>query len=165
MAVFYLDTSAVLKRYRTEKGTDIVTQLYEGATPRDVLLTSSFTCLEVESVAARALKGRVLSQHAYDALLGSFSSDLDEYITLLPSSRQNIADEIGAARTYALRPADAVHLAAGKAADAFIKSDEGFMFVASDKELLTAAQAAGMETLNPEGENAMEALLAKRRGQ
>jgi predicted nucleic acid-binding protein len=32
MAVFYLDTSAVLKRYRTEKGTDVVTQLYEGST-------------------------------------------------------------------------------------------------------------------------------------
>ena len=162
MAVFYLDTSAVLKRYRTEKGTDVVTQLYEGSTSRDVLLTSSFTCLEVESVAARALKGRVLSQEAYDALLGSFSRDLVEYLALLPSSREKITDAIDAARTYALRAADAVHLAAGKAGDALIKSDGGLMFVCSDKELLAAAEAAGMETLNPEADEALEKLRATR---
>lgn len=29
MAVIYLDTSAIVKRYRTEKGTDVVEELYE----------------------------------------------------------------------------------------------------------------------------------------
>jgi hypothetical protein len=36
MAVFYLDTSAVLKRYRTEKGTDVVDALYESQPPREL---------------------------------------------------------------------------------------------------------------------------------
>ena len=70
MAVYYLDTSAILKRYRTEKGTDVVDALYEATRPdagqaggprglmdalresisaRRRLYTSHFTCLEVES--------------------------------------------------------------------------------------------------------------------
>src|SRR5262245_63859774 len=67
MATFYLDTSAVLKRYRTETGTDVVEELYEGRASQDSLITSLFTCLEFESVVIRALKGKLLTQEAYDA--------------------------------------------------------------------------------------------------
>ena len=45
MPVFHLDTSAILKRYRTENGTDVVNELYEGLTTRDALITSYFSCL------------------------------------------------------------------------------------------------------------------------
>lgn len=62
MAVFYVDSSAAVKRYKTEKGSDVVDALYEGGRtrtlmgalrgdPRDVLVTSHFSCLEIESVA------------------------------------------------------------------------------------------------------------------
>jgi predicted nucleic acid-binding protein len=53
MAVFYLDTSAALKRYKTEKGTDVVNELYQGPRAEHPLCTSHLTALEVESAAVR----------------------------------------------------------------------------------------------------------------
>ncbi len=68
MAVFYLDASALLKRYRTEKGTEIVDDIYDGRGEQHIILTSQLTCIEVESVAARARKGGILNdQRVQDA--------------------------------------------------------------------------------------------------
>lgn len=161
MAVYYLDTSAVLKRYRTEKGTDVVTELYEARTGGDSLLTSHFTCLEVESVAARALKGRMLTQRAYDSLLGAFARDLTEHLYLLPVESALINEAIYAARRHAVRAPDAIHVASAELAKRDSRDD--FVFVASDRELLTAAESAGVETLNPEGDGAIERLRGKLR--
>jgi uncharacterized protein len=112
MAIFYLDTSAILKRYRTEKGTDVVTELYEQLAAHDALLTSLFSCLEFESVAARALKGKLLTKHAYDVLLGSLSNDIGQPLLLLTFSGDIINDAIDAARRFSLRAPDAIHVAA-----------------------------------------------------
>ncbi len=43
MAVYYLDTSAILKRFKTEKGTDVVDALYAGVKDGEALLTSHYT--------------------------------------------------------------------------------------------------------------------------
>ena len=76
MSVFYLDTSAILTRYRSEQGTDVVDSIYdERFTPTtvnsifrgvrsDILVTSHFTCLEVESGAARMSRGKLLDEKA-----------------------------------------------------------------------------------------------------
>ncbi len=79
MPIYYLDTSAVLKRHRTEKGSDVVAELYEGLAKNEALVTSHFTCLEVESVAARARKGKALGRDAYDAMLAAFARDLESH--------------------------------------------------------------------------------------
>lgn len=162
MPTFYLDTSAVLKRYRTEKGTDVVTELYEGAAPTDILVTSYFTCLEIESVTARALKGRLLTHEAHDVLLGTFSQDVGDYLLLLSFDSGLINEAIDAARRLALRPADAIHFAAAQEGNRRVTGGE-YVFVASDKELLAATEAAGMTILDPEANGAI-AQLRKLRG-
>jgi len=88
--------------------------------PRDVLVTSHLSCLEVESVAARA-----------------FNADADE------GGRPRAA--------YALRPADAVHFATAGEARSFAGADV-FVFVGSDRELLSACEASGIDVLDPEAE-------------
>ena len=110
MPVFYLDTSAILKRYRSEAGTDVVDSIYdERSTPAivksifrgvrsDVLVTSHFACLEVESVAARMLRGKLLADKAYNALLNSFARDLEQHMTVLPVNSDRMVDAIEAAR-------------------------------------------------------------------
>lgn len=57
MPLYYLDTSALLKRYRTENDTRVLDALFSARTRDELLITSHFTAIEVESVAARALKG------------------------------------------------------------------------------------------------------------
>lgn len=179
MAVYYLDTSAILKRYRTEKGTDVVDALFESMkpavadpaggvrglmealresmSPRQRLYTSHFSCLEVESVAARTISGNSLIDLPYQTLLASFASDLRDYLSLEKVDGEMVNYAIEMTRRTRLRPADSVHLASALALRARNESEE-LVVVASDKELLAAAQGAGIKTLDPEGADAMEFL-------
>jgi predicted nucleic acid-binding protein len=162
MAIFYLDTSALLKRYRTEKGSDIVDEIYDNFSSRDVIITSYFSCIEFEAVAARALKGRVLTKAAYDAMLGSFSADLANYVTLSEVTSPLVSKAIDYARTFALRAPDSVQLAS--ALEACGIPDKGpFALVTSDAEILDAALSAPLRTLDPESPSARDLLDKLRR--
>jgi predicted nucleic acid-binding protein len=168
MPVFYLDTSAVLKRYRTEAGTDVVDAIYdERHSPKtiksifsgirsDVLVTSYFTCLEVESVASRMFRGKLLDEKSYKALLNSFARDIDNHMTVLPVNSGLIRSAIDAAREYALRPGDSLHVATAQMA---LDSQDDTVFVCSDRRLLeVVGDDALMRVLDPESPNAMEQL-------
>jgi predicted nucleic acid-binding protein len=178
MAVYYLDTSAILKRYRTEKGTDVVDALYDSVkpvadqaggfrglmdalrgsmSPGRSLHTSHFSCLEVESVAARTMSGKSVIDLPYQTLLASFASDLRDYLSLEQVDGEMVNYAIEMTRRTRLRPADSVHLASALALRARNESEE-LVVVASDKELLAAVQGAGIKTLDPEGDDAMEVL-------
>ena len=50
MAVFYLDTSALVKRYKTEEGSDIIDYLYDNLPRGHSQATSFLTVLEFEKV-------------------------------------------------------------------------------------------------------------------
>lgn len=56
MAIYYLETSALVKRYRSELGTDVATELVDRRMLDDYFITSYFSVLEVEATIARALK-------------------------------------------------------------------------------------------------------------
>lgn len=104
MPLFYLDTSAVLKRYFSEKGTDVVDELYHGLVGDELLVTSQLTTLEVEAVAARGLKGRLLERRAYEKLLGAFGQDLFEnYLRIVPLEAALVALSAEVIRSNALR--------------------------------------------------------------
>lgn len=167
MPVFYLDTSAILKRYRSEQGTDVVDSIYdERFTPTvvksilrgvrsDVLVTSHFTCLEVESVAVRMLRGKLLDEKAHNALLNSFARDLEKHMTVLPVTSERMVDAIEAARSYALRPGDSLHAASARYP--MTSAQDEVVFVCSDSQSLDAVEDdALMRLLNPESPDAMD---------
>ena len=167
MSLFYLDTAAVLKRYRTEKGTDVVDHLYTNrrrpdvtghikGQRSDVLVTSHFTCLEVESVAARMRKGIRLDSAGYQALLGAFAYDLENNVTVVPLWPPLLVDATGVAADFALRSGDSVHLATALFAQE--QSKDETIFVSSDKELLEGATNANLRLLDPESPGAMDLL-------
>ena len=162
MAIFYLDTSAILKRYRTENGTDFVSELYEQLGAHDLLLTSHFACLEFECVAARALKAKLLTPAAYNMLLGGLARDIGEYLLLMPVASELVNDAIEVTRRFELRAPDAIHVAAAQQGDRTVQGGQ-FVFVTSDKELLAASNMAGMTTLDPESEHALDSLRELRR--
>ena len=156
MTWYYLDTSAILKRYRTEQGSDVVGALFSAKQPDEVFVTSHFTSVEVEAVAARALKGRVLNRRAYGVLLRLFAEDLESQLVILPVSTALVSEAAAAARRYALRAADALRIATagrlqrGAAPEVFL--------VTSDKELVRAGEAAGFAILDPEAADAWKTL-------
>ena len=68
----------------------------------------------------------------------------------VPVTNTILLRAVHVARRYHLRGADAVHLAtAMDVREDLALSGERVMFVASDKELLAAADAAGFAVLNP----------------
>lgn len=137
--IFYLDTSALLKRYKTERGTDVIDRLYAS---KEDLLTSQFACVEVAAVATRALKGKVFDGDTYMKFMGSFTHDLRDRLMPWPLSHESVWETF----------ADAVKNYAGPT--------EPFYFVCSDRELLGASKTDGMDTLDPESFDAMRKLDA-----
>ena len=111
MPLYYLDTSALLKRYKTEKGTAVIDDLFSARRQNEVFVTSQFTSVEIESVAARALKGRVLNKKAHGVLLRLFAEDIEELIIVLPVSTALLSEAAAAARRSAMRAGDALHFA------------------------------------------------------
>ena len=101
--------------------------------------------MEVESAAARALKGRVLNRKACGTLLRAFARDLDEHLIALPVASSLILEATVAARHYAVRSLDAVHMAAAAKARNALASD-ALVFVASDRELLAASRRQGWKS-------------------
>lgn len=156
MSVFYLDSSALLKRYRTEHGTELVNSLFSGRVEGEVFVTSHITSLEIESVAARALKGRILDERAHGVLLALFAKDVQEQVIALPVQTALISEAAEAARRHALRAADSIHLATALRVKQSAPDDT--VVVASDKELLQASKDEGFRILNPQTEDAAELL-------
>lgn len=114
------------------------------------------TCLEVEAVAARALKGRLLNDASYNTLLSSFARDLRR-VTVIPVSTFTVLTAIDHTRAHALRPADAMHFATAWEARSFFGETDSIL-VASDRELLSACDATGIDSLDPEADDAMKQL-------
>lgn len=160
MLVYYLDTSAILKRYRIEAGTATVDELFDHSRSDEALLTSYLGALEVEAVAARLLRGRVLRRQDYQRFLNRFADDTDTNLTLYPLTNEILEASVDLIRHYALRAADAVHLESARR----IRTASGMriIYTASDHALIDAARAEGFDILDPEDTGSLQALSSFR---
>lgn len=157
MAVYYLETSALIKRYRSERGTEVVDEVFEAKAEYDLLTTSYFTVLEVSSVATRLLRGSIIRMGSYRRLLANFMHDVREVMVLHPVSETVLSEAVDLIMAHALRAPDAVHLATALSIRASL-SDMPLVFVASDARLKAAGLASGLPVLDPEEPQAMDVL-------
>ncbi|TAK23414.1 MAG: PIN domain-containing protein [Chloroflexota bacterium] len=160
MPTFYLDTSAVFKRYVLERGTVFARELFDRAIAADRLTTSRLTAVELEAIAACAVRARVLSQEEYGTLLAWFALDLKNVLFIAPVTDATMFEAARIARTYGLRAPDAIHLATARLVRETTHS--GLIFVSSDRELLTAAREDTFTVLDPEDDPALATLRALR---
>lgn len=70
--IYFLDTSALIKRYVQEKGSNIVDNLMESA---DEIFISAITRIESISAARRLLKERSLSKSDFSVFKDNLASD------------------------------------------------------------------------------------------
>lgn len=158
MAVFYLDTSAIVKRYRNEIGTEVVDELLERPLAEDRFFISLFSVLEMTSRFTRLVKGNELSEKEGVEALARFERDVQERFRVYPHLDEVAFQEaVLAAEEHGLRAGDAIHLATAKRLFALAPGLE-LVMVASDRELLDAAQAEGYTTLDPQDARALETL-------
>ena len=97
-SVYYFDTSAVVKLYHQELGTDQVEALF--AQVNNAVMISELTVVELNSTAARKLRTGEINLDAYEAILKNFDEDCQHrFIIFLLSAaviskRQGFAAEV-----------------------------------------------------------------------
>jgi predicted nucleic acid-binding protein len=147
MMLHYLDSSAWVKRYFEESGSDWVDGLFE----EDCLLSgSTLGLIEVQATAARRCAAGAMDAAAFAEtkrwLLDEWGRFL--WVGLAPEVVERC---LAVASAFALRGSDSVHLASALQLgdDLGIALNE-IAFVTSDLELQAAAIKAGLAVLNPQ---------------
>lgn len=162
MPIYYLDTSAVMKLYRTEIGSAVVGELFDGLTESEVLATSYLTLLEVNSTAARLLKGRAITRGHYRRILNQLTRDIAYYrVRVVPVQNELIDGAIPIALGYSLRSLDAIHFASAIASGSLLSGQSIYM-VSADHEIIAACEAHGIPALNPQSNDARDLLTSLR---
>jgi hypothetical protein len=136
---YFFDTSALLKRYLRESGSDWVRALLRS--PLHSITLSTLATVEVNAVVARQQKGQrltLLRINRIRALYLAHLSAANGYIRI-PISEALLERASDLAGQYQLRALDSIHLASAIIGRAAMNIQ--FVFVTSDKELLAAAKA------------------------
>ena len=142
--MIYWDSSALVKRYLREDGTDVVQSLLQET---EVLATSKLTYPEILSAFMRKRRAGEMNRKTLEAVIDKFENDWDRILViefhneLLPASKRLI-------EKYPLRGADALHRASALWLEKTLKT--GLTFVASDIGLLKAAHSEALKVLNPQ---------------
>lgn len=151
MSHFYLDASAVVKRYSPEAGSAWVKALADPKAGHTIAL-SEITLAEV--AAALAAKHRVaggITQRERDDALAIFLSHCQSEYELTATSRSIIDRAVTLTQSHRLRGYDAVQLATALVADEVlvVAGLSPLTFVAADDDLLAAARAGGLAAESP----------------
>lgn len=145
----FLDTSAVVKIYHQEKGTEKFTQYLEGISDELFLTTSDITKIELHSALLKKYREKEISEKDLSEVFQLFDKDFQKYnIIFVDHIIKNITlfmlDGLGI--KYGIRTLDSLQLASAVFANNYSKID---YFVSSDKKLLNIAKEY-FQIINPE---------------
>lgn len=150
MAVVYLDTSALIKRYVSELGSAWITSVAFDA-PSTTLITSRLTIAEVRSALARRRREMNIDAQTHVDAVAAFIEDCaNRYgFVELDSPVLELAGEL--LDRHPLRANDAVQLASAMLIDRALQ-DAGISpltFLCVDERLISVAKVEGLSTDNP----------------
>jgi hypothetical protein len=150
MAVYFLDTSAVVKRYVAETGSAWVISLCAPAAAHTIVISQATL---VEAIAAICRKARLgtISQWDRDSLINAFRRDVRRSYSLerVTSTVYSRAGDL--CRTHPLRAYDAVQLAGALTLQSKTNAfGVSAIFVRADTDLVRIAATEGLATDNPE---------------
>ena len=143
MALFLFDTSALVKRYHAEVGSDKVDEIFDD--PDNVLIISELALVEVTSALQRKLNRGEITASAMENALAQFARDVLSELIVAELTSELVRRARRLVSEYDLRTLDALQLASALEFQVLRPT-----FVCADVNLCDAAQAAGMTVLNPE---------------
>lgn len=149
-STFYLDTSALVKRYMAEQGTEWVEALCEDE-ENNAIAIAHIGLVEVAAAFAAKRRGHFITSQEHQQALNDLISDA-RYRYQLVSTHPDIIDSaIQLTGRRKLRGYDAVHLACALALNKPLIEHEmpPLVFVSADIDLLDAARAENLPTENP----------------
>ena len=142
MPRYFLDSSALVKRYHQESGTAQVEGLFQE--PGNRLIISRLALVEVHSCFSRLVREGVLKEAEFGQLIAKLHGDVASgVLTVAAVSSQRLQGASSILGTHGLtntvRTLDAIHLATAQALHA---RGRIAAFVAADKKLLASATIA-----------------------
>ncbi|RJX25509.1 MAG: PIN domain-containing protein [Dethiobacter sp.] len=142
LETYFVDTSALFKRYILEQGSDLMDQLFSEKT---AVFISTVTLCEVISNFRRLVDiDNLISEKEFAAIkaafLGEIGSEIINIVDLTPSI---ILKSLDICSSEYVTPLDSIQLASA------LSLLENPLFVCSDIKLLRLAAKWGLETVNP----------------
>jgi predicted nucleic acid-binding protein len=141
-AIYYLDTSALVKRYHPERGTAHLDTVFADADATFII--ASITIAEVTSALARKREAGEVSEEGLRRTLSKFSEDLIGEIWILDLERHHIRRAQELILTHGLRTLDSLQLSL-----LLVVRDLSPVFLCSDVRLQVAANAEGIPVVDP----------------
>jgi uncharacterized protein len=140
--ILFLDTSALVKLYIAEPGTE---RMREAAAHGDPMAVSDLAFAETHATFARRRREELLTSSELEKVRRSLASDWEK-LTQMPLGAAVLKLVPGLCERHPIRGADAVHLAS-----ALLLHEEGLevTFACSDRRLLDAAAAEGLVIFDP----------------
>ena len=148
--LYFCDSSAIVKRYATELGSDWIEAIC-GDSTENIIAVSHIGLVEVCAALAAKHRAKAINTEEYEQTLADFIADANQHYLLVTLDSKLVDLAIDLTRRQKLRGCDAVHLASALILNAKLVEQEltPLIFVAADVELLKAAVAEKLLTENP----------------
>jgi len=157
MVTFYFDTSALVKRYHVEIGTDIIDKIFELEDPKFVI--SHWTVLEFTVALSAKVRRKELSKESFNVVVSRFLRDILDDFTITSVNDELVALATPLTVKYSLPSSDCLQLACVLSLKSTLESvGEKPVLICSDMDLSRAAQREGIRSINPEEKDAWEKL-------
>jgi predicted nucleic acid-binding protein len=150
MAIYFLDTSAIVKRYIAEPGQAWVLSLCDPAQQHDLYI-SQITLVEVVATICRRAREQSISLPERDRLVAAFRQDSSTSYNLWPVSPEMFEAAGDLCLSHRLRAYDAVQLACALALREYALINQAPLpiLVCADRGLLDVAGVEGLQIENP----------------
>ncbi len=158
---FYLDASALAKRYGLEEGSVLVDKIFVQVPPQRLCILN-IGLGEVVSVLVRKRNAGIISQPSFDQAMARFEAEIVDGadIMRMPVTRRLVTSSFPLITAHSINVTDALVLKSALAiARRLRRGGDDLVLVASDQRLLRAAQAEALTTFDPEAQN--ESALAQ----
>jgi predicted nucleic acid-binding protein len=142
----FLDSSALLKRYRQETGSQWMLALSERS---DRLVVARLSHVEVTAAIVRRGREPGNTPEQIANALATFDREMQEIFEVVELGSAVISQAIDLAKARALRAADAIQLACALLSRLGSPASAEFWIVSADEELNAAASAEGLQVENP----------------
>ena len=150
MATYFLDTSAIIKRYIFEPGQAWVLSLCTPAQGHDLYISQA-ALVEVISAICRRTREKSISMSERDHLITAFRQDSQQSYNIWPVTTDLYHAAGDLCRSHRLRAYDAVQLACVLALrqHTLVNRASNPIFVSADNGLLDIANTVGLQVENP----------------
>jgi uncharacterized protein len=150
MAIYFVDSSALVKRYISETGSTWVLELFNPAID-NAIFVAAITGVEIIAAIARRSRTGSISTSDATVVCNQFRDDLQTDYQIVEITEEIITSGMALAETLELRGYDAVQLAAGCTLNKLCIASglPVVTFVSADHQLNLAAVAKGLSVENP----------------